>query len=52
MPYLTKKDSHSTVIQHGVLNVFREWLKPLPDESLPCIKIRESILELLLIVSV
>ena len=35
----------STFIDCGILSAITEWLAPLPDKSLPCLKTRESLLK-------
>lgn len=47
MNMLQKSDYHATMIELGVLGAIAEWLAPLPDRSLPNIKIREFLIETL-----
>lgn len=44
---LQKSDYHSAMIDLGILHAIAEWLAPLPDRSLPNIKIREALIDAL-----
>lgn len=42
---LKKADLQVVLIENGILNAITDWLAPLPDKSLPHLKIRESLLK-------
>lgn len=42
-----RKQLQAEFLDHGVLNLFKNWLEPLPDGSLPNINIRTAVLEIL-----
>lgn len=44
---LKKVDLLSSFIESGICSALSDWLKPLPDHSLPHLSIRESILDIL-----
>ncbi|KAG6687929.1 hypothetical protein I3842_11G098900 [Carya illinoinensis] len=44
---LSKKQLQQEFLDHGVLNLLKNWLEPLPDGSLPNINIRAAILKIL-----
>ncbi|MEE6512246.1 hypothetical protein FKM82_019181, partial [Ascaphus truei] len=45
--HLKKQDLKETFIDSGVMSAIKEWLTPLPDRSLPALKIREELLKIL-----
>lgn len=45
--HLCRADLTDYFLENGLLSVFKEWLTPLPDNSLPNIKIRDSLIRLL-----
>ncbi|CAH2078576.1 unnamed protein product [Thlaspi arvense] len=44
---LSKKQLQAEFLDHGVLNLLKKWLEPLPDGSLPNINIRTAVLKTL-----
>ncbi|XRB14362.1 transcription factor SPN1 [Pseudoscourfieldia marina] len=44
---LTKRKYQAEYIDHGVLGVLKEWLKPMPDGSLPNVLVRTKVLGIL-----
>ncbi|XP_014017369.2 protein IWS1 homolog isoform X1 [Salmo salar] len=45
--HLKKQDLKETFIDSGVMSAIKEWIGPLPDKSLPALKIREDLLKIL-----
>lgn len=45
--YYCRQDLKETFIDSGVMSAIKEWLSPLPDRSLPALKIREELLKIL-----
>ncbi|XP_072524655.1 protein IWS1 homolog A isoform X1 [Salminus brasiliensis] len=45
--HLKKQDLKETFIDSGVMTAIKEWISPLPDKSLPALKIREELLKIL-----
>ncbi|KAM6946480.1 protein IWS1 homolog [Aplochiton taeniatus] len=45
--HLKKQDLKDTFIDSGVMSAIKEWIGPLPDKSLPALKIREELLKIL-----
>lgn len=43
----SRQDLKETFIDSGVMSAIKEWLSPLPDRSLPALKIREELLKIL-----
>ena len=50
--YLCKKHLQETFISKGVLVTIKKWIDPLPDKSLPNLKVREVILRCLSVMSI
>lgn len=48
---LRKIDLREALLDSGILSVITDWLTPLPDRSLPNIRVREVMLQILLDVS-
>ncbi|TRZ00153.1 hypothetical protein DNTS_025723 [Danionella cerebrum] len=45
--HLKKQDLKETFIDSGVMTAIKDWISPLPDKSLPALKIREELLKIL-----
>ncbi|XP_031428986.1 protein IWS1 homolog isoform X3 [Clupea harengus] len=45
--HLKKQDLKETFIDSGVMSAIKEWIGPLPDKSLPALKIRQELLKIL-----
>ncbi|XP_062843972.1 protein IWS1 homolog isoform X2 [Trichomycterus rosablanca] len=45
--HLKKQDLKETFIDSGVMTAIKEWIGPLPDKSLPALRIREELLKIL-----
>ncbi|XP_020556353.1 protein IWS1 homolog isoform X4 [Oryzias latipes] len=45
--HLKKQDLKETFIDSGVMSAITEWISPLPDKSLPALRIREELLRIL-----
>ncbi|XP_008285443.1 protein IWS1 homolog isoform X1 [Stegastes partitus] len=45
--HLKKQDLKETFIDSGVMSAIKEWISPLPDKSLPALRIREELLRIL-----
>lgn len=46
-----RQDLKETFIDSGVMTAIKEWISPLPDKSLPALRIREELLRILMEVS-
>lgn len=42
-----RQDLKETFIDSGVMSAITEWISPLPDKSLPALRIREELLRIL-----
>lgn len=42
-----RQDLKETFIDSGVMTAIKEWISPLPDKSLPALRIREELLKIL-----
>lgn len=46
-----RQDLKESFIDSGVMSAIKEWISPLPDKSLPALRIREELLRILMEVS-
>ncbi|XP_056904480.1 protein IWS1 homolog isoform X2 [Takifugu flavidus] len=46
--HLKKQDLKESFIDSGVMSAIKEWISPLPDKSLPALRIREELLRILM----
>lgn len=46
-PVSLRQDLKETFIDSGVMSAIKEWISPLPDKSLPALRIREELLRIL-----
>lgn len=44
---MLRQDLKETFIDSGVMSAITEWISPLPDKSLPALRIREELLRIL-----
>ena len=47
LPFPLRQDLKDTFIDSGVMSAIKEWISPLPDKSLPALRIREELLRIL-----
>lgn len=43
-----RQDLKESFIDSGVMSAIKEWISPLPDKSLPALRIREELLRILM----